>query len=193
MKRREFLAKLMRCGLSAGALSALPAERVFAEVFHPQVSIPVIDAHAHVPGDPYLMHTDDMPGYTLAAIRSAKLCATTMAAIGDNMTLGGTDSTYINAMNTIVTVGQWQKQGLLKIVRRPSDIPLQPDPRGPIPVILAIEGGEAIGEDLGRLSEFYSLGVRMITLVHGTVTKAATMGSATTCGATAPMTRMTRV
>jgi membrane dipeptidase len=35
-------------------------------------------------------------------------------------------------------------------------------------VILCIEAGDAIGTDLGRLNEFYRLGVRMITLVHGT-------------------------
>jgi membrane dipeptidase len=169
MNRRVFLAKLVRYGLSAGALSALPVERVFGQEFFPQITIPIIDPHAHIPGDPYLMHADDMPGYTLDTIRNAKLCATTMAAIGDNKTVVGADSTYIKAKESIATVRQWETQRIIKIIRRPSDIPLQPNPSGPIPVFLAIEGGDAIGNDLGRLSEFYSLGVRMITLVHGTV------------------------
>lgn len=167
MNRREFLAKLMRYGLSAGALSALPVERLFAQEFYPQITIPVIDAHAHVPGDPYLMHAEDMPKYTIEAIRNAKLCATTMAVIGDNKNLVGADSTYIYAKESIALVRQWEAQRLVKIIRRPGDIPLQPNMTGPIPVILAIEGGDAIGTELGRLNEFYRLGVRMITIVHG--------------------------
>ncbi len=167
MNRREFLAKLVRYGLSAGALSALPVERLFAQEFYPQLTIPIIDAHAHVPGDPYLIHTDDMPGYTFEAIRNAKLCATTMAVIGDDKTAVGADSTYMQAKAGIARVRLWETEKRVKIVRRPSDIPSQPNITGPIPVILAIEGGDAIGTDLGRLDEFYGLGVRMITLVHG--------------------------
>jgi microsomal dipeptidase-like Zn-dependent dipeptidase len=167
MNRREFLAKLIRYGLSAGAFSALPVERLFAQEFNPHLTIPIIDAHAHVPGDPYLIHTDDMPGYTFEAIRNARLCATTMAVIGDNKTIVGADSTYIKAKEGISLVRQWEAQKRVKIVRRPSEIPPQPHLTGPIPVILAIEGGDAIGTDLGRLDEFYGLGVRMITLVHG--------------------------
>ena len=90
-----------------------------------------------------------------------------MAVIGDNKTIAGADSTYIKAKEGISHVRLWEAQKLVKIVRRPSDIPLQPYLTGPIPVILAIEGGDAIGTDLGRLNEFYGLGVRMITLVHG--------------------------
>jgi membrane dipeptidase len=94
-----------------------------------------------------------------------------MAVIGDDDSLAGADSTYIKAREGVSLVRQWEAQKLVKIVRRPSDIPLQPVPTGPIPVILAIEGGDALGVYLERLSEFYSLGVRMITLVHGTVNR----------------------
>jgi membrane dipeptidase len=92
-----------------------------------------------------------------------------MAVIGDNKSAVGADSTYIKAKEGIETVRQWETEKLVKIVHRPSDIPLRPIGSGPIPVLLAIEGGDAIGTSLGRLNEFYSLGVRMITLVHGTV------------------------
>jgi microsomal dipeptidase-like Zn-dependent dipeptidase len=163
MDRREFLAKLVRYGLSAGALSALPVERLFAQEFYPQLSIPIMDAHAHLPGTLSAPEEE----YTFEAIRSAKLCATTMAVIGDDKTVVGADWTYIKAREGIDTVRLWETQKLVKIIRRPSDIPLQPNPSGPIPVILAIEGGDAIGTNLDRLSEFYGLGVRMITLVHG--------------------------
>jgi hypothetical protein len=40
MKRREFLSKLMRYGLSAGALAALPVERLFA-----QGLLPAVESH----------------------------------------------------------------------------------------------------------------------------------------------------
>jgi microsomal dipeptidase-like Zn-dependent dipeptidase len=163
MNRREFLAKLMRYGLSAGALSALPVERLFAQEFYPQITIPIIDPHAHLPGT--LSASEE--SYTFKAIRSAKLCATTMAVIGDDKTVVGADSTYIKAKEGIDTVRLWETQKLVKIIRRPSDIPLQRDPSGLIPVILAIEGGDAIGTNLDRINEFYGLGVRMITLVHG--------------------------
>lgn len=162
MNRREFLSKLARFGLSAGALGALPVERVFAQEFYPQLSIPVIDAHAHLPGNSW----DEE--HTFEAIHRAKLCAISMAVMGDNKTLVGADSTYIKAKEGIEFVRQWEAQKLIKIVRRPSDIPLQPVIKGPIPVILSIEGGDALGTDLQRLDEFYGLGVRMITLVHGT-------------------------
>ena len=122
MNRREFLAKLVRYGLSAGALSALPVERLFAQEFYPQITIPIIDAHAHLPGT---LSSDE--GYTFEAIRSAKLCATTMAVIGDNKTVVGADSTYLKAKEGISHVRLWETQKLVKIVRRPSDIPLQPN------------------------------------------------------------------
>lgn len=165
MNRREFLAKLMRYGLSAGALSALPVERLFAQEFYPRLTLPIIDAHAHLPG--YSWDEE----HTFDAIRRAKLCAISMAVMGDNNSFAGADSTYIKAKESIGIVRQWEGQKLVKIVRRPSDIPLQPNPAGPIPVILSIEGGDAIGPDLERLNEFYGLGVRMITLVHGTTTQ----------------------
>jgi membrane dipeptidase len=165
MNRREFLARLMRYGLSAGALSALPVDRLFAQELFPQITIPIIDAHAHLPGT----LSAPQEGYTFEAIRNAKMCATTMAVIGDNKTVVGADSTYIKAKEGVETVRLWETKKIVKIVRRPSDILLQPNPTGPIPVVLAIEGGDAIGTSLERLNEFYSLGVRMITLVHGTV------------------------
>ena len=64
-----------------------------------------------------------------------------------------------------------ESTGLVKIVRQPRDIPLQPSPTGPIHAILAIEAGDAIGTEIDRVNEFYNLGVRMITLVHGTVNR----------------------
>jgi microsomal dipeptidase-like Zn-dependent dipeptidase len=163
MNRREFLAKLVRYGLSAGALSALPVERLFAKEFYSQLTIPIINAHAHLPGD---LINGELLTYTFDAIRSAKLCATSFAVLGDRSNETELDP-YINALNGIKTVRDWEVQKRVKIVRRPSDIPPQPILTGPIPVILAIEGGDAIGTDLGRLDEFYGLGVRMITLVHG--------------------------
>jgi membrane dipeptidase len=78
------------------------------------------------------------------------------------------DGPYANALQGIKILTGFESDGLVKIVRRPSDIPLQPNSNGPIPIILAIEGGDAIGDDLKRLDEFYKMGVRMITVVHGT-------------------------
>jgi microsomal dipeptidase-like Zn-dependent dipeptidase len=160
MKRREFLSKLIRYGLSVGAVGILPVERLFAQQLLPPLAIPIIDAHAHLPGS---------AEHTFEAIRSAKLSATSIAVMGDNFTSVGDDSAYLNALNTIGLVHGWESQGLIKIVRLPSDIPLQPKPGEPIPAILAVEGGDAIGTQLNRVDQFYRLGVRMITLVHGTV------------------------
>lgn len=50
MNRREFLAKLVRYGLSAGALSIMPAGRLFGQEFYPKLAVPIIDAHSHLPG-----------------------------------------------------------------------------------------------------------------------------------------------
>ena len=161
MNRREFLAKLMRYGLSAGALSTLPVERLFAQEFLPQLTIPIIDAHAHYPGD--LSTVSE--GYTFDAIHNANISATSFAVLGDR-TSG--DGPYANALEGIKIVTGFESDGLVKIVRQPSDIPLQPNAEGPIPIILAIEGGNAIGTELKRLDKFYKMGVRMITLVHGT-------------------------
>jgi microsomal dipeptidase-like Zn-dependent dipeptidase len=168
MKRREFLAKLVRYGLTTGALSALPVERLLAQEFNPRLKVPIIDAHAHLPG--YSWDEE----HTFDAIRRAKLCAISMAVMGDDFSVTGTDSAhsaYIKALESIEIVRQWEAQKLIKIVRRPSDIPLQPNPAAPLAVILSIEAGDAIGTDLNRLNEFYRLGVRMITLVHGTVNR----------------------
>jgi microsomal dipeptidase-like Zn-dependent dipeptidase len=161
MNRREFFAKLMRYGLSAGALNALPVERLFAKEFLPQLTIPIIDAHAHYPGD--LSTVSE--GYTFDAIHNANISATSFAVLGDRIS---GDGPYANALAGIKIVTGFESDGLVKIVRRPSDIPLQPSAKGPIPIILAIEGGDAIGTELKRLDKFYKMGVRMITLVHGT-------------------------
>ena len=165
MNRREFLSKLMRYGLSAGALGALPVDRLFAQELLPTLAIPIIDAHAHLPS------ADSLDGHTFEAIRRANLCATSIAVIGDNYTVVGADSAYIKALEGIQIVRNWEAEGIVKIVRLPRDIPLQPDPSGPIYVILTIEGGDAIGTQLNRIDEFYKLGVRMITLVHGTINR----------------------
>jgi len=162
VKRREFLSKLVRYGLSAGVLSAVPVGRLSAQGLLPALAIPIIDAHAHVPGT--AEHTFD-------AIRSAKLSATTIAVMGDNYTAVGADSAYIKALESIQLVHDLEAAGLVRIVRQPRDIPLQPSPTGPIHAILAIEAGDAIGTEIERVNEFYNLGVRMITLVHGTVSR----------------------
>jgi microsomal dipeptidase-like Zn-dependent dipeptidase len=168
MNRREFLAKLMRYGISAGALSALPVEQLFAQEIDPRFTIPIIDPHAHLPGNYSLIN--HQVEYTWDVIQSAKLCATTMAVIGDDRSIENADLIwkYNRAIEGLNKVLQWEDDNLIKIVRRPSDIPPQPDPTGPIPVILAIEGGDAITMDLDVLDKFYSMGVRMITIVHGT-------------------------
>jgi microsomal dipeptidase-like Zn-dependent dipeptidase len=164
MNRREFFAKLMRYGLSAGALSALPVERLFAQEFNPQFTIPIINAHAHIPED-INPPSENPEVYDFPTIRAANLCAISIAVLGDRKSGGGP---YANALAGIKIVTGFESDGLVKIVRRPSDIPLQPNAKGPIPIILAIEGGDAIGKDLNRLEKFYNMGVRMITLVHGT-------------------------
>ncbi len=187
MNRREFLSKLIRYGLSAGALSAVPMTQLFARELLPAFAIPIIDAHAHLPYD------QSLEGHTFEAIRRAGLSAMSFSVIGDNYSVVGADSAYIKAMEGIQTVQDWEADGTVKIVRLPSDIPLQPNPAGPIPAILALEGGDAIGTDLNRLDEFYELGVRIITLVHGTVVGPATMRSVTTCGVSVPPTKTTRV
>lgn len=160
MNRREFLAKMIRFGLSAGALSTLPVERLSAQEFNPLFTIPIINAHAHIPGD-----IANPEAYDFRTIRTANLCAISIAVLGDRKS---GDGPYANALQGIKILTGFESDGLVKIVRRPSDIPLQPNSNGPIPIILAIEGGDAIGDDLKRLDEFYKKGVRMITVVHGT-------------------------
>jgi microsomal dipeptidase-like Zn-dependent dipeptidase len=165
MNRREFLFKLMRYGLSAGALSALPVEQLFAQQFLPTFAVPIIDAHAHLPSD------GSPEGHTFEAIRSAKLSATSVAVMGDKDSAVSADVAFEFALEGIHIVRSWEAAELVKIVRRPRDILFGPGSTGPIPVILTIEGGDAIGTQLNRVDEFYKLGVRMITLVHGTTTQ----------------------
>lgn len=165
MNRREFLSKLIRYGLSAGALGALPVERLYAQDLLPALAYPIIDAHAHLPS------SDSPEGHTFEAIRRAKLSAMSIAVIGDNHSDVGADSAYTNTLKSIQIVREWEDGGLVKIVRLPRDLLLQPNPTGPIHVILAIEGGDAIGTQLNRLDRFYKLGVRMMTLVHGTINR----------------------
>ena len=92
MKRREFLSKLMRCGLSAAAMNALPVERLFAQELLPTLAIPIIDAHAHLPSDV------SSEGHTFMAIRSAKLSATSIAVMGDKDSVVGADLAFTYAL-----------------------------------------------------------------------------------------------
>ena len=171
MNRRQFLRYSALCGFS------LTLGSLFSCASSPKLSkddqtllkgIKIIDAHAHP--DPY-PHTSHRIYYTstLKAIKELGMVASCFAAIGDNVFGSGGRLRGSEYQNTKDELAWWKsdvKSGKIKLVLKASDVPNSIGPDSPPGAILGIEGGDPLEGKPARVNEFYSLGVRMITLIH---------------------------
>ncbi len=172
MNRRQFL----RCSVLGGLSVSLGGFSPFAQSFSASKNeeaslkgLQIIDAHAHP--DRYLYNsrpTDNTS--TLKAIKKLGMVASCFAAVGDSVFLnqGRVPGTEYHSAKTQL---EWWlngivKPGRVKLVLKASDVPAAVSDDSPPGAILAVEGGDALKGKPDTVNEFYSMGVRIITLIH---------------------------
>jgi membrane dipeptidase len=138
---------------------------------------PVVDLHSH-PGAFTRRSTGGVPTEAIAEMRAAGVSCAFFAAVGDGPVIrrDGTGSirNYRDPEPGELdrsTRGQLERvlvqarEGNLPVILGAADLSRLTHERGPA-ALLAIEGGDPLEGDAGRVREFHALGVRSIQLVH---------------------------
>jgi membrane dipeptidase len=172
LNRRQFLRYSAFCGLSVNLGSFSPFAQSFSASKNDQAlleGLQVIDAHAHPDRYVYNSRPTDNTS-TLKAIKKLGMAASCFAAVGDSVFLGQGRVPGTEYHSTKTQIEWWLKgivkSGKVKLVSKASDIPAAINENSPPGAILAIEGGDALRGNPDMVSEFYRLGVRIMTLIH---------------------------
>lgn len=164
-------------------------------------SAPVVDLHAH-PGAFTRRTTGELPLDALAELRAAGVSCAFFAAVGDGPVIRREGAGGIRNFRepepgelNRSTRGQLERvlvrarEGHLPLMLEAGDLSRLTRERAPA-ALLAIEGGDPLEGEAGRVREFHALGVRSIQLVHYRVnelgdiqTEAARHGGLTPAGA----------
>jgi membrane dipeptidase len=120
----------------------------------------IIDPHAH----------PQMSGDRSSALRAIKafgMNVSSYAVIGD-IPSGGSwlPRSLADVMTDLDNAKLLESSGRAKFVYHASDIPVRPKPGDPPSLILSLEGGDPIGNDIDNVNRLYDKGVRIITPVH---------------------------
>jgi microsomal dipeptidase-like Zn-dependent dipeptidase len=175
MNRREFLRYSVSIGVSFALedlFSSVQASKLTVENKTPLKDLYIIDAHAHpdrlIP--PGLTSALLDKSSSFKAIKKLGMAASSFSAVGDQVYNGQDRIKATEFENTMAQLKWWVKNfvepGEVKLVLKASDIRKERDTNTPPGAILAIEGGDPLEGNPGRVNEFHRLGVRMITLVH---------------------------
>jgi microsomal dipeptidase-like Zn-dependent dipeptidase len=172
MKRRQFLRYSAFAGLSVSLGSFSPFALSFSASKNDQAllkGLQMIDAHAHP--DRYVHDSGQVDTTsTLKAIKKLGMAASCFAAVGDSVFLSQGRVPGTEYHRTKTQIEWWLKgivkSGKVKLVAKASDIPAAVNENSPPGAILALEGGDALKGNPDTVNEFYSLGVRIITLIH---------------------------
>jgi microsomal dipeptidase-like Zn-dependent dipeptidase len=172
MNRRQFLRYSAFCGLSASLGSFSPFAQSFSASKNDQVllkGLKIIDAHAHPDRYVYNSRPTDQTS-TLRAIKKLGMVASCFAAVGDSVFLNQGRVPGTDYHSTKTQLEWWLKDivkpGKVKLVLKASDVPVAVNEDIPPGAILGVEGGDAVKGKPDTVSEFYSMGVRIITLIH---------------------------
>ena len=162
LRRREFL-RLAAAGTAACAWPGLAWPGLAqADAPDPLAGLTVIDIHAH----PDSVFADGAA--RSANMRPAGISAACFVAVGDLAWSGAHGAARTEHETVLRELRGWLEglvaRGEVGLVRSAADIP-GPDAKRP-GAILAIEGGDPLEGRVERVDEFYSLGVRVITLIH---------------------------
>ena len=130
--------------------------------------IQIIDSHAHPDMDYVGIHWTD-PSSSYRFMQQLNMAASSFSAVGD-MTFrsSGLGNSPLKCTQDQLN---WWLQGIIKekkvaLVQTIKDIPRLSSTSQPLGAILSIEGGDALEGRLKNVEEFYSMGVRIITLMH---------------------------
>jgi membrane dipeptidase len=174
MERRAFIKSLAVLGAGSflgrflAACTGSPGQP--AAVAYPTAAMPAFDAHAH-PGQFFSDRPQRIdPSASLDSIRAAGVTACSFAAVGDLVSISPGQLSGSEAAATrhqLAKVQRWIAAGNLNPVTKSADLA---HGGGALPgAMLAVEGGDCLGSDIGQVAAFYDLGVRSIGLVHYTI------------------------
>lgn len=172
MNRRQFLLDSALCCLSVSFGNLTLRPHAFAAEKGLLKGLRVIDAHAHpdrlIPPGRNASWLDKSS--TLRGIKALGMAASCFAAVGDQVFLSKGRFQETEFKNTMAQLN-WCLEGIVKsgqarLVKKASDILERSGPDQAPGMILSIEGGDPLEGKPERVNEFYSMGVRMITLIH---------------------------
>lgn len=176
MKRKNFLKNCLALGVS------LPfGKTIYDDLIMPSSNIidalalegiKGIDAHSHpynINSDPYLLGKLKHSGSTstVERMKEAGLVASVFAAVGDRF--GSDDSAKIlfeDTLEQLNRIRQFEERKMVRLIKNKSDLTFSGNNEELFGAIMAIEGGDAIEDDLENINKFYDYGVRLITLLH---------------------------
>jgi membrane dipeptidase len=176
MNRKNFLKDCLVLGISLPFGKALydgmtMPSSISKNVFTPD-GVKGIDAHSHpysLNSDPYMVGRIKHSGSTstVGRMKEAGLVASVFAAVGDRF---GSDepseSLFEDTIDQLNRVRHFEDKKMVRLIRNKSDLYFSGNNDELFGAIMAIEGGDAIGNDLQNINKFYDYGVRLITVLH---------------------------
>jgi len=131
-----------------------------------------IDAHSHpysLNSDPYIIGRIKHSGSasTVERMKEAGLVASVFAAVGDRFYPDEpSGSLFEDTIEQLNRIRHFEDKKMVRLIRNKSDLYFSGNTDELFGAIMAIEGGDAIGNDLQNINKFYDYGVRLITLLH---------------------------
>jgi microsomal dipeptidase-like Zn-dependent dipeptidase len=166
-RRRALLRRAAAAGIAAlGPGLARASDAGLQPEAREGPATPVVDAHAH----PYQFfggRSGDPTTPTAERLQQAGVTLCAFAAVGD-MTFYPRrfGSPFYDTQGQLKEVERLEARGSVRVVRTASDLQRLASTPGAPGALVAIEGGDALEGDLGKLEAFLAQGVRAITLVH---------------------------
>jgi membrane dipeptidase len=176
MNRKNFLKNCLALGIS------LPLGKAFYDgmMMHSLNSknafslegVKGIDAHAHpysLNSYPYIVGRIKHSGSasTVERMKEAGLVASVFAAVGDRF--GSDDPSknlFEDTVEQINRIRHFEDRKMVRLIKNKSDLNFSGNNGELFGAIMAIEGGDAIGNDLQNINKFHDFGVRLITILH---------------------------
>ncbi len=178
MNRRQFLVYSSACAASLILRRTNDSGQTTDK--EPLSGVTVIDAHAH-PDQFFSTRPQRDWTSTFGAMSAAGMSGSSFAALGDLQAERGgpwEPRSMDDVRQQFGRLNQYVDAKQIRVVRKASDMPIQPRPGEPRGAILSLEGADPLVGDAGRVKEIAEMGVRIVTLVHYTVNEIGDIMSA---------------
>lgn len=174
MKRREFLSYCIAAGMSVsmgGLVSCASSNISLSQADKDQLSgLLIADAHAH-PYQFYGSRDYDSTTPTIEIMKQIGMVASSFSAVGDKVKYRGSsgmpsERPYSDTLSQLSEVKRLEEKKKVRLILKTSDIQSLTVPNDTLGAIMAIEGGDALENNIKNLDSFYDYGVRLITVLH---------------------------
>jgi microsomal dipeptidase-like Zn-dependent dipeptidase len=176
MNRKNFLKNCLALGISIPFSKALYDGMIMPSSNSKNTftldGVMGIDAHSHpysLNSDPYIVGRIKHSGSTstVKRMKEAYLVASVFAAVGDRF---GSDapsrSLFEDTIKQLNRIRHFEEKKMVRIIKTKSDLNFSGKNDELFGAIMAIEGGDAIENDLQNINKFHDYGVRLITVLH---------------------------